>query len=59
VADATISPSHIKSRNEKKIAPHITVIDKSERDVGSLSRQDFKLENEAQWQTSACLSRKS
>jgi transposase len=27
--------------NEKKIAPHIPVIDKSKRDDGSLSRQDF------------------
>ena len=27
--------------NEKKIAPHIPVIDKSRRDDGSLSREDF------------------
>jgi hypothetical protein len=32
--------------NEKKIAPHIPVIDKSGRDDGSLSRQDFTFDKE-------------
>jgi transposase len=32
--------------NEKKIAPHIPVIDKSVRDDGSLSRQDFTFDKE-------------
>lgn len=30
--------------NEKQIAPHIPVIDKSRRDDGSLSREDFKFD---------------
>ena len=32
--------------NEKKIAPHIPVIDKSGRDDGSLSRQDFTFDKQ-------------
>jgi transposase len=32
--------------NEKKIAPHIPVIDKSKRDDGSLSREDFAFDKE-------------
>ena len=31
--------------NEKKITPHIPVIDKSRRDDGSLSRVDFTFDN--------------
>src|SRR5216117_279960 len=32
--------------NEKKIAPHIPVIDKSKREYGSLSREDFTFDKE-------------
>ena len=32
--------------NEKKIAPHIPVIDKCGRDDGSLSRQDFTFDKQ-------------
>ena len=32
--------------NEKKIAPHIPVIDKSKREDGSLSRGDFTFDKE-------------
>ena len=32
--------------NEKKIAPHIPVIDKSKREDGSLSREDFTFDKE-------------
>src|SRR5260370_28912401 len=32
--------------NEKKIAPHIPVIDKSRRDDGSLSRDDFAFDKD-------------
>jgi len=32
--------------NEKKIAPHIPVIDKSKREDGSLNREDFSFEKE-------------
>jgi transposase len=32
--------------NEKRIAPHIPVIEKSEREDGSLSRQDFTFDND-------------
>jgi hypothetical protein len=32
--------------NDKKIAPHITVIDKSKREDGSLSRDDFTFDRE-------------
>jgi hypothetical protein len=32
--------------NEKKIAPHIPVIDKSKREDGTFSRKDFKFEQE-------------
>jgi hypothetical protein len=32
--------------NEKKIAPHIPVIDKLKREDGTFSRKDFKFEQE-------------
>jgi hypothetical protein len=32
--------------NEKKIAPHIPVIDKSKREDGTFSREDFRYDKE-------------
>ena len=32
--------------NEKKIAPHIPVIDKSKREDGTFSREDFRFDKE-------------
>ena len=32
--------------NEKKIAPHIPVIDKSKREDGTFSREDFRFDQE-------------
>ena len=42
--------------NEKKIAPHIPVIDKSEREDGTFSRADFTFDKDRNvyvWSTSA------
>src|SRR5437899_12948395 len=42
--------------NEKKIAPHIPVIDKSEREDGTFSRADFTFDEDRNvyvWSTSA------
>jgi hypothetical protein len=44
--------------NEKQIAPHIPVIDKSRRADGSLSRDDFTFDNERNVYTLGLLSMK-